>query len=202
MLITGTPHSSGLIDDPKNFSTGEFEDKTSCVIQMVHGDLFNDHCVWPHQEISDVHPFITADLVLSGHIHSGWKTPDIRVNFNSATGKTHYINPGSIGRTSIGKIRPIQVVLIEIDHSLLLSYRFIRLSHVIEDPFVEKSEVPEGSPVTDFTQLMKLISTLELKQTDFKKHIPHVIEEICGDSPYLKQVTDRVFEALEQQKEH
>jgi len=203
VLITGTPHTAGLAEKPENFATAlkPTEVFPHRVIQMIHGDLFNEYCVWPHQKITDIHPFITVDLVLSGHIHAGWKSPICIENPNANFGETVYINPGSIGRTSIGKIRPIRVVLIEVDEQHI-EWKYITLNNVIKDPFVEKSDVLEGSPVTDFTQLMKLISTLELRQTDFKTHIPHVVEELCGDSPYLKQVTDRVYEALEQQKEH
>jgi hypothetical protein len=168
---------------------------------MVHGDLFPTHCVWPHQKIDDIHPYITADIVLSGHIHSGWLSPIHRTNLNASTKTTMYINPGSIGRTSIGKVRPIRVVLITVEDASV-DIEYITLKNVIEDPFIEKSDIAEGSPITDFSQLMQLISTLELKQTDFKAHIPKIVEEICGDSPYVKIVMDRVFEVLDQQKEH
>ena len=203
VLITGTQHSAGLVDDPKNFATAVHEETSPhLVIQMVHGDLFNDYCPWPHQLITSIHPYVTADLVLSGHIHSGF--PEMHIeNPNAMTGKTSYVNPGSIGRTSIGKIRPIKVVLITVDDTLAsFTFEYITLKNVVKDPFVEKSDVLEGSPVTDFTQLMKLISTLELRQSDYKTHIPRIVEEVCGDSPYAKIVIDRVYEILEQQKEH
>jgi exonuclease SbcD len=199
VFVTGTPHTANLADSAANFFTAI--QKSSFIIQMIHGDLFPTPVQWQHQLIDSIHPFIKADLVLSGHIHSGWASPIIKDNANSFSGKTLYVNPGSIGRTENGSPRPIRVFkfTIDVDTLQLVNYEYISLKNVIEHPFVEKIEKIEGSPVADFTGLMEKLSALKLERHDFKHHILHIIKELYGsETDYSKkQIAERVIENIE-----
>lgn len=180
VLITGTPHSYSLASAPGNFFTAVDKNSGSYVIQLVHGDLFHKTVQWQHQTIQSAHPFIHADLVLSGHIHSGWPSPIPIFNDNSITQKTYYVNPGSIGRTAISQIRPIRCFEFTVDDKYNMEFSFIDLKNVIEYPFIEKSEEIEASPGNDFSNLMQMISDLKLKPIEFKSRIPEIVESLYG----------------------
>jgi len=205
VIVTATPHTVHLATTPENFATADVQIPRNLVIQMVHGDLFPTYVPWQHQLIDSVHPFITADLVLCGHIHSGWLTPIGISNDRSGSGKTLYVNPGSIGRTTNSTPRPIRVFKFTIDVDVtakLVDYKYIHLKNVAEHPFAEKIEKIEGSPVTDFTGLMEKLSALKLEKQDFKQHILPIIEELYVEetSNCKHRISERVVEVLEDAK--
>jgi len=209
VIVTGTPHSVHLSAAPENFAT-PFPPTTTkqFVIQIVHGDLFPSYVPWQHQLIDSIHPFIHADIVLSGHIHSGWDAPIVIANDKTVSGRTMYVNPGSIGRTENGSIRPIRVFkfAVEVEDkgiaTQLLGYEYIHLKNVTEHPFAERIEKIEGSPVTDFTGLMEKLSALKLEKQDFKQHIPPIIEELYVSETERDKyrISERVVETLEAAK--
>jgi hypothetical protein len=57
----------------------------------------------------------------------------------------------------------------------------------------------EGSPSTDFTTLMRMISTLQLKHVDFRQHIPQVVREAFPDADEAAQleIAERVTDSLD-----
>ena len=206
VYVTGTPHSYDLSDHPENYSTPvdkrNPEHKDSIFIQLVHGDLFPTVVPWKHQTINNIHPFVSADIVLSGHIHSGWPEPIVLDNSQSTTGYTMYVNPGSIARTTNGVSRPIRVFMLYIDtETMEITYEYIALKNVIPNPFGEKSEKIEGSPITDFSHLMTMISTLDLKPDDYKGHIPTVVKELFGETEDNEEIMENVLMLLEKKKE-
>jgi predicted phosphodiesterase len=203
--VTGTSHSANLAHDPANFFTAE-HDKHNVVIQMIHGDLFNKKVPWPHQTIDDIHPYISADVVLSGHIHSGWPSPIVVANDKSFTGRTMYINPGSLARTENGPVRDIRGFFFSVDPFLgVLEYRYIKFEDAAVHPFASDADKDkiEGSPMTDFSGLMKMISGMQLKKMDFRQHIPEIVAKTFGgETPEERQeISERVVASIEGSKE-
>lgn len=201
VLITGTPHTSRLVERLNNFYTAPPLEQ-SIIVQMIHGDVFPTAVPWPHRTITEVHPFITADVVLCGHIHCGWSNPIQLQNDKSVTGRTLYVNPGSMGRTENGVPRPIRGFLFEVD-SRALSVRheqYVTFESAAAHPFLTaEHQKLEGAPTTDFTTLMRMISTLQLKHVDFRQHIPQVIREAFPDEDEASQlaISERVVESLD-----
>jgi predicted MPP superfamily phosphohydrolase len=188
--ITATPHTIHLADKASNFKTTECGD-SKFTIQLVHGDLFNVKVSWKHQLIDNVHEYIIADLVLSGHIHAGWKNPIIKYNERSFSKKTLYINPGSIGRTQIGPIRPIRVFKFTInDNGELVCYKYINLKNVNKYPFLKKTNQVDGSPVIDFSEFMNKLSSMKIDKQDIKQHVPLIVEQLYES--YSTDIKDRI----------
>jgi DNA repair exonuclease SbcCD nuclease subunit len=200
-LITGTPHTSRLAERPQNFFTAP-PLENSVIVQMIHGDVFPTSVPWAHQTLDAIHPFITADVVLCGHIHCGWPTIIRKMNEKAVTGETLYVNPGSMGRTENGPIRQIRGFLFSVDSTQneVLNCSYLPLKSAAYYPFaIEDRGKFEGSPSTDFTSLMQMISSLQLKKVDFRQHIPNIIREAFPDEEEREQlaISERVVESLD-----
>lgn len=204
VLVTGTPHTSRLAEQPQNFFTAPpLED--AVIVQMIHGDVFPKSVPWPHRTLDEIHPFITADIALCGHIHCGWPKPISKLSERSVTGRTLYVNPGSLGRTENGSIRPIRGFMFSVEEqddetSRVSGMKYVQFKSAATHPFVEEDvNHIEGSPSTDFTSLMQMISTLQLKKVDFRQHIPNIICEAFPDEDESTRtaIAERVVEGLD-----
>jgi len=200
-LITGTPHSVRLAERPQNFFTAP-PLENSIIIHMIHGDVFPTSVPWPHQTLVNIHPFITADVVLCGHIHCGWTRTIKEFNEKSTTQNTLYVNSGSLGRTENGKCRNIRGFLFSIDpvQRVIESTKYVQFTSAAVHPFMEEELGKyEGSPSTDFTALMQRIAMLQLKKVDFRQHIPNIIREAFPneDESSWTAISERVVEVLD-----
>ena len=198
-FVTGTPHTARLAEQAKNFSTA-LPSVRSVVVQMIHGDVFPTSVPWVHQTLDAIHPFITADIVLCGHIHCGWPTPIVKPNALATTGRTIYVNPGSLGRTENGAQRQIRGFLFTVSPERGITHEYLPFTSAAVHPFLtEEQHRLEGSPTTDFTILMQMISSLQLKKVDFRQHIPTIIREAFPDEEETEQntIAERVVESLD-----
>ena len=110
--LTGQPYIYD-IDGPNNlqyYTPKDIDPKSNYSIHMVHGMLLDRPFIKgvPHTLIDDIKDTL-ADITLSGHYHTGFKTTEIN--------NKYFINPGSMVRitNSLKEIeRKPSVILIEL----------------------------------------------------------------------------------------
>lgn len=117
--LTGQPYIYD-IDKPLNrnyYLINEINENVNYTIHMVHGMLLDRPFIKgiPYTLIDDIKDTY-ADITLSGHYHSGFKTVEID--------NKYFVNPGSLVRitNSLNEIdRKPQVVLIELNESITIT---------------------------------------------------------------------------------
>lgn len=153
--LTGQPYIYD-IDDPKNingYMVNTIEDNTNFSIHAVHGMLLEKPFVKgiPYTLVEDIKD-TKADITLSGHYHSGFKTTII-------DGK-YFINPGSMVRVtnSLRELERIPQVLI------------MNLNDKIEIEYIPLKSALKGELVLDRTEVEKHIFKSE-RLHEFKQTI-------------------------------
>lgn len=194
LVLTGVSHSHDLIDNPKKFVPDylqEFDREKTFIVQIIHADLVEKPVPWPHMLLENLHT--PAHLVLSGHIHSGWKEP---ITFQKEnTFPTVYFNPGSLARQeNTGKVRRPRVCIIEIDSEFNIDIKSVYLQSAKEHPFHEKiTEDREAMSARDITNVLKTFENKDLKIVDIKRDLPLIAKEL----EYSDAVVERVFGFLD-----
>ncbi|MFA5396497.1 MAG: metallophosphoesterase family protein [Methanogenium sp.] len=192
IFVTGTSHSYWFADTPDSCKkTIEASRGIKYLIQLVHGDLFNKPVPWPHLLTSQIKT--ESDLVLSGHIHTGWPNKVIK------HGNTKFVNPGGIARIdNTGVQRTPMVCIIDVyDNKKGITHMdskidFIPLTSALPHPFKEKT-VQEEENVQDISKLISLISSTKVEVVDIKAKLPLAAKELnMSDS-----VLNRAFELIE-----
>ena len=188
--VCGTPHSYTLLDDLKNFYVPRHS-PVMFQIQLVHGDIVHAPVPWPHVTIAQVKT--ESDLVLCGHVHSGWSSPHSSlVNGHRIT----FINPGSIGRLeNTGVERIPRVCIFEVADNMTFKTEYVQLAKALKHPFRIHERQPEESTIPDISRLFHLIETTEVDVVDVKKQLPIVARE----AGFSEQVVSKAFEFLEEQ---
>lgn len=181
VVITATHHTHWLSEDAGNYSK-ERVAGANYQIQLVHGDLVAKPVPWTHITIDQVNT--ASDLVLSGHVHSGWDEP---ITLKSTT----FFNPGSIGRLeNTGVERTPRVVTISSEEQTM---GCILLSKLETHPFKGKKVNQEASSAYDITKLMQLIATTKVDSIDVKLQLPTLADRLdLGE-----EVLDKAFEFIE-----
>jgi DNA repair exonuclease SbcCD nuclease subunit len=192
IFITGTSHSYWFADTP-TICNKTIEDGSTVKyqIQLVHGDLFNTSVPWPHILTSQVKT--ESDLVLSGHIHSGWPNKIIK------HGNTKFVNPGGVARlenTGVQRIPMVCTIDVYINNkketNMDSKIDFIPLMSALPHPFKEKV-VKEEETIQDVSKLIQLISSTKIEAIDIKAQLPVAAKEL----KMSKQVLERAFEFIE-----
>ena len=190
VIITGNVHQYDSTDHIERLDLKYFNPDALLQIQLVHCDLYYKQVPWPHILIQDVKT--QSDLVLSGHIHSGWMTP-------MTIGSTTFYNPGSIARLEKSKERRIpRVSIIEIAGKKDYSIRDFMLTTALEHPFrddVEEFEAEENTS-QDISKLLDFIETTSIEVTDVKQ----LLKEFAQRENYSTEIIEVVFELLEKAK--
>jgi DNA repair exonuclease SbcCD nuclease subunit len=190
VVITGTTHSYDIVDHPERINQGYVKEDALLQIQLVHCDLFHKEVPWRHILIDDI--ATRSDLVLSGHIHSGWDKP-IKIN------NTTFFNPGSIARLEKSKLQRIpRVLIIEVYDKKLFAIKDIPLQSALLNPFKEddiKESFEEATP-QDITKLLEFIEATDIEITDIKK----LLSEFSKKENYSNTVLETAFELLEKAK--
>jgi len=190
ITITGTQHQYDSTDHIERLDHKRVYDNALLQIQLVHCDLYYKPVPWPHILIQDVKT--QSDLVLSGHIHSGWLTP-------ITIGNTTFYNPGSIARLEKSKRKRIpRVCIIEIAGKKDYSIRDFILTTALKHPFRDDVEEFESEENTsqDISKLLDFIETTDIEITDVKQ----LLKEFAKKEDYSEQVLEVVFELLEKAK--
>ena len=196
--ITGTHHTYWFAEDPKNC----YQERLKAIqefggyqIQLVHGDLFNVFVPWPHILTEQV--TTESDLVLSGHIHSGWPNKVIQY------GKTKFVNPGAVARLeNTGKQRIPMVNIIDVYNikkndkngiaQMDSKISFIPLTSAAPHPFKEKRREEEET-IQDTSKLIQLIASTQVDTVDIKTQLPLAAKELNMS----EEVLDRAFDFIE-----
>lgn len=138
LQLTGQPYIYD-IDDPlnkNNYILNDVADDVDYAIHVVHGMLLDKPFVKgiPYTLIEDIKDTL-ADITLSGHYHSGFKT--------TIFDNKYFINPGSLVRitNSLREIDRIpQVVIIDLDEKINIEY--VQLKSALKGDFVlDRSEI-------------------------------------------------------------
>jgi len=190
IVITGTQHQYDSTDHIERLNHKQEYSNALLQIQLVHCDLYYKPVAWSHILIQDVKT--ESDLVLSGHIHSGWDEP-IKI------GETTFFNPGSIARLEKSKTKRIpRVSIIEIEDYKKYSIKDIQLTTALEHPFRDDVEEFESEENTsqDISKLLDFIETTDIEITDVKQ----LLIEFAKRENYSKEVLEVVFELLEKAK--
>ena len=163
--ITGQPYVYD-IDDEKNrdiYMVKEIDEGVNYAIHVVHGMLLDKPFIKgiPYTLIEDIKDTM-ANITLSGHYHSGFKTVIIDDKY--------FINPGSLVRitNSIREIeRMPQVVLIEIKEKINIKYIQLKTAKsgtlVLDRSEVEK-HVFKSQRIYEFKQTID--SALDFEKMD------------------------------------
>ena len=196
IYVVGTPHTYWFAEDPKNCYYEKVEEESNRYqIQLVHGDLFNVPVPWPHILTSQVHT--ESDLVLSGHIHSGWPEKVIKHE------ETKFVNPGAVARLeNTGKQRTSMVCVIDVyniknksntdEHVMDSKITFIPLTSALLHPFKEK-KVEEEEVLQDASKLIQLIASTQVESVDIKNQLPLAAKELQLSDAVL----EKAFEFIE-----
>ncbi len=163
--ITGQPYIYDLDNDinKEKYILKEVPQDIDYAIHIVHGMLLDKPFVKgiPYTLIDDIKD-TKADITLSGHYHSGFKTTLIN--------NKYFINPGSVVRitNSLREIeRKPQVVIIELDDKITINYRKLETALdgelVLDRREVEKS-IFKSERLYEFKQTID--STLEFDKMD------------------------------------
>jgi DNA repair exonuclease SbcCD nuclease subunit len=197
IYVTGIHHTYWFAEDPRNCYCAKVQEEgieNVYQIQLVHGDLFNVPVPWPHILTSRAET--ESDLVLSGHIHSGWPTKVI------PHGKTKFVNPGAVarlentGKQRIPMVNIIDVYNIKNDNNSIpqmdSKIDFIPLQSAQPHPFKEKAAEQE-EVIQDTSRLIQLIASTQVDAVDIKSQLPLAAREL-GMS---EEVLDRAFDLIE-----
>jgi DNA repair exonuclease SbcCD nuclease subunit len=168
-VLTATPHTFWLADDPYNFYIERVAEENQLQVQLVHGDLINHPVLWKHVTVEQMKT--ESDLVLSGHYHPGWEKP-IKI------GNTTFVNPGSIGRLENGKQRTPRVCIVDISDRQTWELKYVPLENAQPHPFFEKESAHEENTMQDLTKLFSIINETAVDQVDLKSQIPAVAKEL------------------------
>ncbi|MCK9542535.1 MAG: metallophosphoesterase family protein [Novosphingobium sp.] len=189
VIITGSRHQYDSVDYPERLNHKYIDDGALLQIQLVHCDLFHEYVPWRHLLIENIKT--ESDLVLSGHIHSGWKDP-IKIN------DTTFFNPGSIGRLEKSKIQRIpRVLIINIYGRKEFSIESVYLSSALINPFKDSEEKDlEEYTSQDISKLINFIESADVEITDVKQ----LLLEFSKKEKYSKKSVEIAFELLETAK--
>jgi DNA repair exonuclease SbcCD nuclease subunit len=189
IIITGTPHTYKQADDPAYLHMPKYGNPSDFQIQLVHCDLYHKHVPWPHVLIVDVHT--ESQLVLSGHIHTGWNAP-IKI------GNTTFVNPGAIARLeNTGIQRVPRVCILDVYDNLTFKIEYIELESGKNHPFKEKLIVSDKNEIMqDVSKLLNLIDTKKVEMIDIKARLPEVAKQMG----FTDDVLIIAFELLEAAK--
>lgn len=198
LVLTGVAHSYDLIDKPEKFVPNylhEFDRNEIFIVQMIHGDVVEKPVMWPHMLLENL--ITPAHLVLSGHIHSGWKEPIVFKK--DRTYPTIYFNPGSMSRLeNTGKVRKPRVCIIEIGDDFDINIKSIYLQSAKEHPFYEKTvKDEEAISIRDISGLLKMFEKKNIQLVDVKRDLPRVAKEL----EYSEEVIEKAFEFIERSKD-
>lgn len=181
--LTGQPYIYD-IDGPdkyKYYTPNEIDSKSNYSIHMVHGMLLDKPFIKgiPYTLIDDIKDTL-ADITLSGHYHSGFKTTKIN--------NKYFINPGSMVRitNSLKEIeRRPSVVLIELEEIINIKEIHLKSASLGKD-ILDRDEMEKAA--------FKGERMLEFKQTidaalDFEKmDINEVLIEVSGATGVEEEV--------------
>lgn len=183
VLLAATHHSYTLLDEPDKFFVKRVDDTP--IIQLVHADLVAKPVPWPHIRIEDMKT--QANLVLSGHVHSGWEEPLL-------VRDTIYFNPGSVARLeNTGKRRTPRVVLFDVVNNKIGNFSYPEIP-CAKHPFREKFAEEESGTMQDVTRLIQLMERSEVDTVDVKAQLRLIGQETGATG----RVIDRSFQLLEE----
>ncbi|MGO1469299.1 MAG: metallophosphoesterase family protein [Tissierella sp.] len=139
--LTGHPYIYD-IDNPVDKSAyivNHIEESCNYAIHIVHGMLLDKPFIKgvPYTLVDDIKETL-ADITLSGHYHSGFKTIKIENKF--------FLNPGSIVRIS-NSMREIKrkpkVTIINLNDSIDISHRYLS-SALPGEKVLDRKEIEDG----------------------------------------------------------
>lgn len=188
VTITGSRHQYDSTDHPERLTKPQIIEFALLQIQLVHCDLFHKSVPWPHVLISNV--TTQSDLVLSGHIHSGWEEP-IKIN------NTTFFNPGSIARLERSKTQRIpRVSIIEIYGEKSFKIKSVYLQTALPHPFKEDTRMVEEDTSQDVSKLLAFIENTVIEITDVKQ----LLTSFARFQGCKEEILEEMFRLLDKAK--
>jgi len=187
VIVVGNRHQYDSVDHPERLNMPRIDESVPLQLQLVHCDLFNQSVPWPHILIQDVNT--QSDIVLSGHIHSGWEEP-IKIN------NTTFFNPGSIARLEKSKTpRTPRVVIIELWSDGSVKIRSVYLKTALPHPFKDDVSEFKSEEVTsqDIDKLVEFIETSTIEMSDIKG----LLREFAKKEGFSESSVEITFELLD-----
>lgn len=174
--------------DREAFYVKRQDDTVDCHLLIVHGMLLQKPFLADISQtvIGDLNP-LDADIVLSGHYHSGYKATESK--------GTLFINPGSLLRTSNSLYdlqRIPQVLILDVDKGGVKDYRYIQLrsakpgEEVLSRQLTIENQMRQEN-LEQFKQLVR--EHVDLDRYD----IYHIMEDLANAENFASEVVEEAM---------
>ncbi len=193
--IYGTPYIYGM-DREENRQRYIIKDRgdEDYVLHLIHGFLVDEPIneAIPHTLVSDIVE-TKADVVLTGHYHTGFKTQHIN-------GK-YFINPGAIARISNNLVeinRKPKIILITLEDEIHIEEIYLK-SAKPGNEILDRTEIEQHrfkkAKLHEFQELIE--ATTDFSKTD----VFELIEEIASTEKINQDVRSEALERVSQVQE-